>query len=287
MIFLLRETWRVLSHIRGKLLLVVILLTLSGVLAGLLQILYYNSSVIHHSFQRHLQGELFLEDNCTDEELTHIRQQLECDTLLEVDYFRSSDEARELFAAEFGDGIFEVLEENPLPASFLFHFLVSMQEQQILQQLTDDYECLPGVLSLRVPSRMLILLHQRITTILQLTATGLFALLIGSMLLVMYSTRQAVSHYWPEIDTMQLMGASRWRIRLPFLSGTLLYSLLAFACGHLIVMLLVEIAGGFGYHLHKSGAIWVELALLLLIAFGGTLPALNKGLRGRGLTRRH
>ena len=281
MIFLLRETWRVLSHIRGKLLLVVILLTLSGVLSGLLHILYYNSSVIHHSFQRHLQGELFLTDNCTERELIDIRQRLESDTLLEIDYFRSTDEARELFSAEFGDEIFEVLEENPLPASFLFHFLVSMQEKQLLQQMTDAYESLSGVLSLRVPSRTLILLHQRITTILQLTAVVLLVLLAGAVLLVMYSTRQAVSHYWPEIDTMQLMGAGRWQIRRPFLSGTLLYSLLAFACGHLIIILLVEIAGGFGYHLHRSGAIWVELVLLLLIGFGGTLPALNKGLKSK------
>jgi cell division protein FtsX len=278
-IFLLRETWRVMSHIRGKLLLVIVLLTLSGVLAGLLQILYYNSSVIHHSFQRHLQGELFLSDNCSETELISIRHQLERDTLLEIDYFRSSNEARELFAKEFGDEIFEVLEENPLPASFLFHFLVNMQDKQLLQQLTDEYESMAGVLSLRVPSRTLVLLHQRITTILQLIAAVLLFLLVGAMLLVMYSTRQAVSHYWPEIDTMQLMGAGRWQIRLPFLSGTLLYSLLAFACGHLIILLLVKIAGGFGYNLHSSGAIWVELALLLVIGFGGTLPALNKGLR--------
>ncbi|MBC8478151.1 hypothetical protein H8D51_01265, partial [bacterium] len=178
--FILRETWRVLSHMRGKLLLVVLLLTLSGVLVGLLTILYYNSSVVHHSFQRHLQGELFLQDDCTDLQRADLEERLQRDTLVTVDHFRSREEARELFAAEFGDEIFQVLEENPLPASFLFHFRFPVVQDQMLEDLVSRYKELPGVLSLRTPSRMLRLLHQRITFVLQLISAVLLVLLSGT-----------------------------------------------------------------------------------------------------------
>ena len=279
MTFIIRETLRVLANMRGKLLLIMVLLTLSGVLIGLLYTLYYNTSVIHHSFQRHLQGELFLQDDCTPEQKEALAQQLQRDTLVVIDHFRSREEARELFANEFGAEIFEVLEENPLPASFLLHFTQDLVGNQQLDNLAAAYKNLPGVLSFRIPSRMLRLLHERITFYLKLATAALLILLVATSLLVIYSTRQAVSLYWPEIDSMQLMGAGNGKIRLPFLVGSLLYSLPAFAVSHLALLLLAGLFNSIGYHVTTTGAIWAELALLLIISGGGTLLALNKGLR--------
>jgi len=278
-IFVIHETWRVLSNMRGKLLLTILLLTASGILTGLLYTLYYNTSVIHHSFQRQLRGEIFLQDDCSEEQRTRLEAQLERDTLVQIDHFRSREEARALFAAEFGEEIFEVLEENPLPASFLVHFRHSVTEGNRLQTFESTYDALPGVLSVRVPSRMLQLLHERVTFLLQSATVLLAVLLTGTVLLVIYSTRQAVSHYWPEIDTMLLMGAGPGKIRLPFLTGSLFYSLLAGGIGHLLLLLAVSLIRGLGYHVTTGGAIWLELALLLGAGFGGTLLALNAGLR--------
>jgi cell division transport system permease protein len=279
--FLLRETFRVLGRIKGRVFLLVLLLTLLGTLAGGLALFLHHTPVLWQVLNNRLPGELFLSDTADSTTIRILETKLRNDRRIVVTAFRSKEEARREFAREFGEDIFTVLESNPLPASWVFHFRGGVPDSLEIQRFVSDYEELPGVLEVRVPARLLVQLGRRFGELL-FSLTILFLVVLSLLVLITwFSVRRAVALHGRELEIMLLMGAGEAKIRAPFLLGGLLYTSAAAVFSSLLVRLLVLLAERVVPREEGSGALIAAFLTVFLVGWGGSYFSLRRELKRR------
>lgn len=131
--------------------------------------------------------------------------------------FISKEEAAIEFRQEFGEDIFDVLEENPLPASFVVSLNDDTRTRASLEQLGKELESELGIdeVVYHQPAFNALIQFSQISKI---VISGLFLLVfLGSMFMVSNTIRLIILARQRIIDTMKLVGATNAFIRRPFL----------------------------------------------------------------------
>lgn len=156
------------------------------------------------------QLQVFLEPDVSVPQRRGIEEALDRAAAVEDYRFISSEDAAELFRADFaglGD-VLALLEENPLPASYAVSISAPMRSERVLQQLTGDLRALPGVegaqYDLEIIGRLELGVRALRLVGVLLGGTVLLAALIttANVIRVMIFARRR------EIETMRLVGAS-------------------------------------------------------------------------------
>ncbi len=173
---------------------------------------------------------IFLVDEITDEQREALLGRLRGDELVSDVAFVGKQEAAARFRALFPDeaGLLEVLERNPLPASFE----VGLRDERrgdagAVDELVDSLHGLPGVESVRYD-------RQWVET-LDAAAAGITyaGLVLGGLLILAAIVTAAniikinIMARREEIEIMRLVGAEGVYVRGPFIVGGLVQGLLA------------------------------------------------------------
>lgn len=124
---------------------------------------------------------------------------------------------RKMFETEFE----EILEENPLLDSYEVQLTARGEEQALVEGFIHRAELLDGVERVSYPARMAERLHSTVGKIrFVLTLFG-GALLVISLILLANTIRLAIYSKRYLINTMKLVGATKWYIMRPFLASSL------------------------------------------------------------------
>ena len=246
----------------------VITITISLLLISIFCIISAKTSSLVENVRRAVEFEAFLEDSISPEQKTEIEQRISAlDEIEKVEYVSKEDAAR-IFKEEFGEDINAVLDFNPLPSSFKITIKDEYNTPERAEELKLKLSEFSGIDHIAYRKDLLEFLDAR-AKILSKVSLALGILLAAAAVYFVASTiRLTIHEKRKNIQTMELVGASSWFVRMPFFIGGILQG---FAGGLLAAVLLYGLTvWGAGFVSHElAGFFTVSLQFYLLIVCAG------------------
>ena len=192
-------------------------MTLSLWLFGIIYVLWSNLEAYRDSLLEGFQLEIFLEPGTDSDLHREIGEQIKgLNGINEVTYISSEDAAKE-FSEEFGDDLFNILEYNPLPASFKAVIDSKDRTTEFADNLAREIEALPGVDEVLFQSSLLEMLKTKFNTISNSLIIFSFLILFGTMVVFFQGIKLSLIERKNIIYTFIISGAKFSVIRLPFI----------------------------------------------------------------------
>jgi cell division transport system permease protein len=160
-----------------------------------------------------------LENGISEERKAEIKGMLEQSPMAaDVTYVSKEDklndsEFRKIFAVEFE----EVLDENPLLDTFEVRLTALSEDRAALEAFITDMEGKDGVEHISYPAELIDRVHSTINKVRPALLVFAVVLLIISLTLLNNTIRLAIFSKRYLINTMKLVGATKWFIIKPFL----------------------------------------------------------------------
>lgn len=153
--------------------------------------------------------------------------------------FVSREQASEIFRKEFGNDFLDVLENNPLPASFRIALKKEAQNAQAAERIARTVDEVAGVDEVVYRRELLSILDRYVG--LAVAADFILGLVVclSSFILVINVVRLTIVAKRRVIETMQLVGATNAFVRRPFLVQGLVQGALG-GVGAALVLRLIE-----------------------------------------------
>ena len=158
--------------------------------------------------------------------------------IADVDYTSKDSKINDdEFRRQFEQDIFEILDENPLRDSFEVTLAKEYVNAEVVAGLVFEIEQIEGVQYISVPPIELVdSMHATLSTVVVALIVFLGVLLVITLLLLNNTIRLAIYAKRYLINTMKLVGATKWYIMRPFLVSALWQGLWAgIAAGVLVI----------------------------------------------------
>lgn len=215
--FIFREGFSGFSRAKYPFVVSVVTIAISLTLIGVSIVMGDNVFSYFRNLQADFDVQLFYSPNATRDQQAAALEF--CNTYPGVVYTRyiSKHEAIAVFQEEFGENIFEILQDNPFPPSVRIGFDRYHQNTGYISGFTASLEQLPGVETVTFHKALFL----KLTSILRiLTMVGgifLLVLFIAAVLLSSNTIKLIILARFDWIETMRLIGASDFTIRAPFM----------------------------------------------------------------------
>ena len=247
---------------------VVISMTLALLVIGLFGLLVIYSQELEHQVRLNIRMQVFLKSSITENQ----RLQIE-NTLRSQDYvstateesitFVSKEEAAEEFIKATGEDFKKFLGDNPLRDAFLVTIDPKRHTVSELEKIKADIQKMSGVFQVEYLESLIESVNKNFTNI-GLFLAGVIAILMLTVILLINNTlRIALFSQRFLIRSMQLVGAKKSFIQLPFLVRAAGYGLLA---GVIAGALLIGLTNYAEQHISDLTLLHNESKLLTLIA---------------------
>ncbi len=181
------------------------------------------------TLQRSIAVSVELRNDITAEQKERLVAEFDAEPLVGTVAFISKDEKaddaefRRLFGASFD----EVLQENPLLDSYELTLTTDSSDKELLEAFIGWAEAQAGVERVSYPALMAQRLHATVAKIRFILLLFGGALLVISLILLSNTIRLAIFSKRYLINTMKLVGATKWFIMRPFLGSSVTQGILA------------------------------------------------------------
>lgn len=254
---------------------------LSLILIGVFIVFILNVQRLINQIQSRMELEIFIDNSYTIEQIEELRRQITVIDGIDSVCYISQEEAADIFKEQFGQDIFEILDENPLPSSFQIKLKPDFRSVAKAQQMSDVINQLEGVDEVLYRQDLLILLERYIRIFLVIMLGIGLILAIGSIFLVSNTIKLIIFSRSTIIEIMKLVGATRQFIRRPFLVEGVIQGLIGGFLAALFLYMIFRII-----KLEIPGIILIDkknyiILIVLGMLFGlfGSLIALRKFLK--------
>ncbi len=220
---------------RAKLASFIALLTMcfSLVVIGVLAVAALNLVELVDAVRSRIEFEVFVDNALNDAGVAELRRQLTQTAGVAAAQFISKKEAAEIFRREFartgngqdGQSLLEILDTNPLPASFRITLQKDYQNSAAAQRVANAIEKLHGVDEVVYRRDLALALDRYVRFALIAGALVGLVFCLGALVLVINDVRLVIYAKRRLIEIMQLVGATRAFVYRPllmqgFLQGT-------------------------------------------------------------------
>jgi cell division transport system permease protein len=209
-------------------------LTMAGalVVAGVLVLVTLKHAGLVDTLRGPIQLEVFDDNSRDDTAIQALRKQVEKITGVASVRYVSREEAVEIYRHEFGNGILDLLNSNPLPPSFRLALQKPYQYSDAAQRIATQIQLLEGVDEVVYRQDFLSVLDRYISFALALDFLIGLIVFLGVIFVVVNHVRLVAFAKRHIIETMQLVGATRAFVRTPFLLQGFLHGIAgaAMAC---------------------------------------------------------
>lgn len=251
------------------------------VLIGIFGIIILNIQHIIQQIQSRMEMEVFIDNSFNTEQIYELKQKITSLQGIDSVHYVSKAAAAALFRQQFGQDIFDILDDNPLPASFQIRLHPSARSRASVERIAAQLEQLDGVDEV-IYRRDLIVLLERYIRIFLIIILGIGILLGGGAIFLVSNTIKLIIYSrLTIIEIMKLVGATRQFIRRPFLVEGIVQGLLGGVAAAIFFYLLIK-----AVKLEIPGVIFIDkysyFAIILLgicLGFLGSILALRKFLK--------
>ena len=273
----MKDDKRLKRKVRNSYLVSTISMALVLFLLGSVGYLMMAAEKIASSLQNSIVVMVELKSDATETQRKAIEELLTADALTSAVAFVSREEKasdaefRKVFASSFE----EVLDENPLLESFEVTLTAGSENRDEVDRFLTTVEQLDGVDRATYPALMAEQLHRTVGKIRFVMILFGGALLLISLILLNNTIRLAIFSKRYLINTMKLVGATKWFIMKPFLSSAISQGLLS---GLLAAVLFAAAVYGLSEAVPELTTLadwqWVGIMLATLVGVGVLLSLL-------------
>ena len=191
-------------------------------LLGIYVLISINTQRIIDLLRDKVEMEAFCEEPLSRQRGTDLQKQLADIEGVERVRFISKEEAARIFKEEFGEDVTDVLDFNPLPPSFKIYLKNEFKNSKGADNVFKKVKALSGIDDVIYRKDLLDFIDRRLNVV-HVIGLGLGILIgLSAVFLTSNTIRLGIYAKRKLIQTMKLVGATRWFIRLPFLlEGTL------------------------------------------------------------------
>ncbi|WP_299890350.1 permease-like cell division protein FtsX [uncultured Lacinutrix sp.] len=195
---------------------VVLSIALVLFLLGLLGLLVLNAKKVADHFKEKVTVTIFLKDTAKDVETKQLEKSLAMADYVKSTVFVSKDQAAEFMKAESGEDFMDFLGNNPLKNSIDVNLKADFVTSEKLESIADQALSKNFVDEVSYDNDLVNLMNDNVKKISfwVLLISALFTLI--AVLLINSSIRLAVYSKRFTIKTMQMVGATKYFIRKPF-----------------------------------------------------------------------
>lgn len=168
---------------------------------------------------------VMLKNDLTSEQKTQIREQLEKQEAVREVVYVSKGEAAESFKEYVGNDFVEFLEQNPLPDSFEVRMNARSSEKEVVSTLEKQILKWSGVDEVVYQRNVIEQISSNINKFNLILLLFGGTLLIISLILLNNTIRVTIYSKRYIINTMKLVGATKWFIIKPFVLSSMLHGL--------------------------------------------------------------
>lgn len=223
----MKDDKRLRRKVRNSYIVSTVSMTLVLFLLGSVGYLTFTAMRVAATLRESIAVSVELQRDVTPERREEIARQLSAQEIVRTVAFVAKEEKaddaefRKLFASQFE----EVLDENPLLDSF--ELTLSVQEQPAVDAFLASAQRIEGVEYVSYPAQLAERLHATVGKIRLILLLFGGALLVISLILLSNTIRLAIFSKRYIINTMKLVGATKWFIMRPFLGSSITQGLLA------------------------------------------------------------
>ena len=179
-------------------------------------IISFNVERLVNTFNASIQIQAFISESFESDQIGELSAKIMDLKEVEKVQFKSKDEVLQEFKKEFGEELFDVLDENPLPSSLLIELGAAYNTADEMKKVSAKIASFTGIEDVIYHGEALAVLTKfaRVSrmvniAIIVLVAFGSLFIVSNTVRLIIYARRQIV-------ETMKLVGATNTFIRTPF-----------------------------------------------------------------------
>ena len=246
---------------------------LALLLVGILFIIGQNSHYPIEYFRSKYKIEVFFENNISNvgesEIIKNIRNFPEVRSVTPI----SKKDAVRIFKNQFGEDVIEMLGYNPLPSSAVVNIIKEGFEKINIAPLIEKINSINGVDSVHYQGRLI----NRIEKIYQLFLQGLkiaiVLIIIFSIIIISNTIKLTIYSRKDLIKTLNLIGATKIFIKVPFILEVILQSLIGAVLAVSLIFGLMKLGNNYLTQVSSIEIIWnfyfgiILFTLSILIGF--------------------
>ncbi len=200
----------------------VISITLVLFLLGLFSVLVMNAKMLSDYVKENLQVQIFINEEADPKQINDLAKQLRANPYVKQLDYVSKEEAVKILTEDLGENFVDFLGYNPLLASFNLTVAASYANSDSLGRVKKALLVNPIVKEVYYQAGVLDLLNKNIKTIAAIVGAFSLLLLLITITLINNSIRLSLYSQRFIIKSMQLVGATSWFIKKPYLLKSLL-----------------------------------------------------------------
>lgn len=273
MFFSLKEAFRLIGRAKASFILSLISLSISIILITSSIMLVQLSGFLQKRITEDISINLFLNDNLSSEQVSGIKIDLQNRDYIRTTEYISKDKAAKIFIKETGEDFRDLLKYNPLPSSFTITLKENYVQRDSLKAIVNSLSNLKGVNDISFKDEYIYKLISILNNLKKYIFITTIIIFFISLYIVYSTVRLIISSRFEELETMKLVGAKLFTIKLPVILNLMIAGFLAGLIAAIFFMLFIYVFGNYFNLLNfvdASGYIY----LYIIISMGPVLVLL-------------
>ena len=196
-----------------------VVVSISTVLFFLASFVFFvlNSTKIVDDFKEKIPVVVFFKDEASKIELSQFEKKLSIDDGIKEFIYTSKDDAAVKFSSEIGENFVEYLGYNPLLNSIDIYFFANKVETSYINDVVKAFEKEDFVYEVSYDAPLIFLINDNFKKIKDWVLVLAIIFIFLSILLINNTIRLSIYSNRMTIKTMQLVGATKFFIKKPFI----------------------------------------------------------------------
>ena len=259
---------------------------LTLIVSGSLLIISQNTNKLIEYLRDKYKIEVFFKDDVTEQRVTELVTEFKKKNIVQSITVISKKDAERIFKSQFGDDILGLLGYNPLPISCVINLKKDWPSRLDLQPIISDLKKYREVDEIRHQGKLISRIESYYDRFLQITIIAISITLIVAIFIISNTVRLTIFSKKELIKSLQLIGATKWFIKGPFIIEGIVHGLIAAILSVYSLVGIIRFSKYLIYDLTKFGIIFdqvfifqVLLSISILVGFIGANRAISRFLK--------
>ncbi len=259
---------------------------LTLIVSGSLLIISQNTNKLIEYLRDKYKIEVFFKDDVTEQRVTELVTEFKKKNIVQSITVISKKDAERIFKSQFGDDILGLLGYNPLPISCVINLKKDWPSRLDLQPIISDLKKYREVDEVRHQGKLISRIESYYDRFLQIMIIAISITLIIAIFIISNTVRLTIFSKKELIKSLQLIGATKWFIKGPFIIEGIVHGLIAAILAVYSLVGIIRFSKYLIYDLTKFGIIFdqvfifqILLSISILVGFIGANRAISRFLK--------
>ena len=259
---------------------------LTLVVSGSLLIVSQNTSKLIEYLRDKYKIEVFFKDGVTDQRVSELVNDFKLINGVRSITIISKNDAEKIFKSQFGDDILSLLGYNPLPISCVINLKNDWPTKLDIKPIISDIKKYREVDEVNHQGKLISRIENYYDRFLKIMVAVVSITFIIAIFIISNTVRLTIFSKKELIKSLQLIGATKWFIKGPFILEGIIHGIIASILAVYSLVGLLRFGKYLIYDLTKFGILYdqiliiqVLLAISILVGFIGSNRAISRFLK--------